>query len=128
MSINPNSGAAPLSPHVPDDLIAGDAQIRAVSGVIPAGSDIARGAVLGQVTATGAWILSLAAAADGSQTPRGILGEGTDGVLAADATRPVYIAGDFNERRITIGAGHDLDSVRAAFLGTPLFIQTTVSR
>lgn len=125
MSTNPSFGADTDSPYVPDNLIAGDARIRTRTVSIGAGN-LSRGAVLGIVTASGEYVLSASAAADGSQTPVAILAADTDASGGA-VEAPVYIAGDFNERQLVLGTGHDLDSVKAAFLGTPVFIQPSVS-
>lgn len=130
MSINPSFGAAPDSPYVPDNLIAGDATIRTETVRIKQGQVLKRGAVLGIITAaeSGAvdeYVLSLATASDDSEDPVAILAIDVDATAGA-VEAPVYIAGDFNERRLILGAGHDLDSVKAAFRGTPLFIQPSV--
>jgi hypothetical protein len=43
-----------------------------------------RGSLMGKITATGKWVLSVAAAVDGSQDPRGVLLHDVD-ATAADA-------------------------------------------
>ena len=124
MSINPSSGLE--GTYSPDNLIAGDAMVRAEDVTIESGQDLVRGAVLGRVTATGEFKLSASAAGDGSETPVGILANDVDATGGATEA-PVYVAGDFNERELTLGTGHTLATVRNAFRGTPIFIQSSVS-
>lgn len=113
--------------YSPDNLIASDFPVQTEDVTIESGQNLERGAVLGQVTATGAFKLSATAAGDGSETPVAILARDTDASGAAVDGAPVYIAGGFNERSLVLGTGHDLESVRNAFRGTPVFIKPTVS-
>ena len=56
--------------YAPDKLIAGNAHLLVGRKVtIISGQNLVRGAVLGKITASGKYNLSLSAAADGSQTP-----------------------------------------------------------
>jgi hypothetical protein len=80
------------------------------------------GAVLGKVTATGQYRLSLAASEDGSEVPSKILAVHVNATSAA-ADAPVWASGLFEETELTLGTGHDVDAVHAAFDGTPLFIR-----
>lgn len=113
--------------YSPDNLIAGDAEVRAENVTIENGQDLQRGAVLGRVAASGEFKLSASGATDGSETPVAILARDTDASGGAVSGAPAYIAGDFNERELTLGTGHTLDSIKNAFRGTPIFIQPTVS-
>lgn len=89
--------------------------------VIAAGQVLRRGAVVGQVTATKQWVLSLAAANDGSQTPKGIMPFRVDATAEAK-NAAVYVAGGrFINSSLILGAGHTLDTVHAAFDGKPVF-------
>lgn len=124
MSTNPSFGTE--GTYSPDNLIAGDAPLRAEDVTIENGQNLTRGAVLGKVTGSGEYKLSATAAGDGSETPVAILAKDTDASGGA-VEAPVYIAGDFNERSLTLGTGHTLASVKAAFLGTPIFIQPSVA-
>ena len=96
----------------PDRLVASDGvgllseQITLLSG-----QNQVRGALLGKVTASGKYILSLSAAEDGSEVPVGVLAEDTD-ASAADVSTPAYVRGDFDENEITFGTGHTAASVR----------------
>jgi hypothetical protein len=55
--------------------------------------------------------LAVAAATDGSHTPRAILAEDRD-ATAADKECLIYERGDFDEGALTYGAGHTADTVR----------------
>lgn len=94
-----------------DALIAGNAHLLVGRKVtIATGQNLVRGAVLGKVTATGKYLLSLSAAADGSQTPDLILAEYCD-ASAGDKSVLAYARGDFNSRALTLGAGHTVASI-----------------
>lgn len=108
----------------PDLLVGGDHPIRTVGVTILAGQNLLRGALLGKITASGKYVLSLSAAADGSQTPVAILVEDTNAV--ADTNAPAYVAGDFNANQMTIGTGHTVDSVRDALHGRSIYLHTAV--
>lgn len=63
------------------------------------------------VTGSGKYLLSAAAATDGSAVPRAILAEDTD-ASAADVATVAYVEGGFDENEVTLGAGHTVDSIR----------------
>lgn len=86
-----------------------------------AGQNLVRGAVLGKITASGKYTLSLAAAVDGSQVPAAILVDDTD-ASAADKGVLVYTRGDFIASGLTLGAGHTAASVHAATKDLGIFI------
>jgi hypothetical protein len=65
---------------------------------------------------SGKYVLSVAAAANGSQTPDLILAEDTD-ATAGDKTTVAYYAGQFNQAALTLGAGHTADSIREGLRG-----------
>jgi hypothetical protein len=69
--------------------------------------------VLGQITADKKYIKSLAAATDGSQVVDAILAEDVD-ATSADVEAIVYIAGEFDQDALILGAGHTLGSIDAA--------------
>lgn len=96
----------------PDRLIAGG-QIGLITRKITliTGQNLQRGAVLGKITASSKYNLSLSAAGDGSQTPDLILAEATD-ATAADKVTTAYVTGVFNDRAVTLGAAHTADTVR----------------
>lgn len=95
-----------------DQLIAGNAMLLTSWPItLDAGQNLLRGAVLGKITATGNYTLSLEASVDGSQVPDLILVEDTD-ATAGDTQTIAYARGDFNENELTIGTGHTADSIR----------------
>ena len=98
--------------YAPDALLAGNAHLLVARKVtVLTGQVLSRGAVLGTITASGKTILSLAAAADGSQTPDLILAEDVD-ATDSDVTALAYERGDFNALAATLGTGHTAVSVR----------------
>lgn len=95
----------------PDNLIAGPLPIAHTKVTLIAGQNVARGAVLGKITASGKYNLSLSAAVDGSQVPDAIAAQAVD-ATAADAEILVYTRGDFNQDALTLGAAHTIASIR----------------
>jgi hypothetical protein len=81
-------------------------QVATISG----GQALPRGAVLGQVTATGAYVLATASASDGSQDPCAILADYID-ASAGDVQGGVYVAGLFNADRIKLDDSLSLANV-----------------
>jgi hypothetical protein len=101
------SATAPI-----EKLIAGNAHLlNARSITLISGQNLVRGAVLGKITASGKYNLSLSAAVDGSQTPDLILAEDCD-ASGGDKPALAYSRGDFNENALTIGTAHTAASIR----------------
>jgi hypothetical protein len=93
-----------------DKLIAGDSDsIIADKVTLVSGQVVVRGAVLGKITASGKYNLSLSAAADGSQTPDRICAQDCD-ASGGDAECLVYRTGRFNDNALTLGTGHTVAS------------------
>lgn len=99
--------------YTPDNLLAGEYPRVERVVTIAAGADLAKGAVLGRVTANGKFKLSASASTDGSQTPDAVLAEKAN-AAGGDVQAVVYFSGEFNENALVLGAGHTLDSVRIA--------------
>jgi hypothetical protein len=98
--------------YTPDRLIATNpGLLNAVSITLISGQNLARGALLGKITASGKYTLSLSAASDGSQVPDAIL---VDAVNASggDVVCPAYNRGDFQAQAVILGASHTVASVR----------------
>lgn len=94
-----------------DKLIAGNAHLLVGKKVtLVSGQNLARGAVLGKITANSKYNLSLAAASDGSQTPDLILAEDCN-ASSGDKEALAYSRGDFNINGLTIGTGHTAASI-----------------
>jgi hypothetical protein len=71
---------------------------------------VARGTVLGKITASGKLIPSASAAADGSQTPYAVAAEDVD-TTNADADGVAYLAATLNQNSLVYGAGHTAATV-----------------
>lgn len=96
----------------PDDIVNGNHHLLVARNItLISGQNLTRGAVLGKITASGKYNLSLSAAGDGSQTPDLILAEDTD-ASGGDKVTIAYERGDFIEDRLTIGTAHTADSIR----------------
>lgn len=106
-----------------DNLLAGDAIQAVTESITLASGNLARGAVLGRVTASGNWVLSASAASDGSQVPRAILAEPTDASGGARTT-VAYLTGEFNTAALTFGAGHTVANTRDGLRGLGIFLKT----
>ncbi|EKF17070.1 head decoration protein [Nitratireductor pacificus] len=109
--------------YAPNDLIVSDIPV-VTRNVTLTGGPYERGTVLGRITATDKYTISLAAAADGSEVPAIVLafdadGSGNDVVVAA------YASAGLDASKLHFGAGHDADSVEAAFrtAGRSLFVR-----
>lgn len=115
------AGVTSATSPTPDQLVAGnEALLIARKATLAAGQNLARGALLGKVTSSGAYVLSLSAAVDGSQTPVAVLAHDTDATGAAAETL-IYERGDFNQAAITFGTGHTAESVRAGLRALGIF-------
>lgn len=112
--------------YTPGRLIAGSYPIVTEVCTVAAGADAVRGSVMGRITASGKWVLSLSAASDGSQTPKGILVDNA-AAASADVAGAVYRSGEFAEAALTIGTGHTVASVREALAQTSVFVRSTVA-
>lgn len=95
------------------------------SGANAAGAPLKRGALLGRVTATDKYILSVATATDGSQVPSAVLAADTD-ASAADVKTPAYFEGEFAGEIMTIDASWTIATVQAALrqAGSALFVRS----
>lgn len=94
----------------PKQLLAdGDYTTRKVT--ILSGQNLKAGAVIGKITASGKYILSLSAASDGSQTPDFVLGQDAD-ASAGDVEALAFETGQFNASALTLGTAHTISSIR----------------
>ncbi|MDD2056317.1 head decoration protein [Pseudomonas sp. GD03860] len=108
--------------YQPRQLSAGDFPIAMDTGVIAAGQDLTRGAVLGQVTATQEYLLCKAAAEDGSQVPKAILDQDVDTASGAKSA-PIRLTGQVLGSQLTLGEGLTLAAAKAALRPLCLFIR-----
>ncbi len=85
---------------------------------------LAKGSVLGRVTATGKLKLSASAAGDGSEVPMAILQEDLDtSSPAGDVVYAPFIKGKFNPEALILGAGHTIASVTAPLRDRGIFLE-----
>ncbi|MEJ1409378.1 MAG: head decoration protein [Candidatus Sedimenticola sp. (ex Thyasira tokunagai)] len=107
-----------------DNLIAGSVpQIATDDGTLITGQNLARGAVVGRITATGKLTECDNAAVDGSETPLGIMVHPID-ATAADKNCLIYVAGAFHADEMTWHASFDTDPEKlAAFDGTAILLR-----
>ncbi|WP_308721027.1 head decoration protein [Komagataeibacter xylinus] len=112
---------------VPDQLVAGNCKIVTQPITIGASQTLLRGAVLGKVTATGEYILSVATATDGSEVPCAILVE--DVTTAAGATAPgdAYVMGEFNTNYMTYDASWTVATLTEAMRPYAIYLKTSIS-
>ncbi len=115
---------------VTDQLIASNSDLLLGKAItLAAGQNLARGAVLGKLTATGQYVLSRAndgdtppvAIVDGSEVPDLILVESVDASLSAKPALG-YRRGDFQGASLTLGTGHTLASVEEDLRGKGIFL------
>jgi hypothetical protein len=110
--------------YTPDKLFDRDTITR-VKTIASGAGVLARGSLLGKVTATGKYILSLAAASDGSEVPDLILLEPVD-ASAADVNAAVAIAGQFAIQGVTFGAGHTAASTEAVLRTKDIYLSNVI--
>ena len=109
--------------YTPDNLIAGEYPRVARVVTIASGANLAQGALLGKITASGKFKLSASAATDGSEVPDAILAEAAN-ATAADVQAVVYFSGEFNESALSLGAGHTLASIKAGLRDRNIYLRT----
>lgn len=109
----------------PDQLIAGNLKCITDTGTIGAGV-LARGTVLGQITASGNYIVSVKTAVDGSQVPSAVLADAAD-ASGGPVLAPLYLTGEFNANALTFDASWTLATLKAALRAETIFIKNAVS-
>jgi hypothetical protein len=107
--------------YSPKEILAGNYPLATDMVTVAAGQVLPEGAVLGQITSTKEYVLSLAAATDGSQVPSVILADAVDASAAADKA-PVYLSGDFVARNLTFGTGHAAVSTKAGLRDLNIYL------
>ena len=122
MDYNPSASLTSAT-NTPDNLIAGPGSITRKVTLIT-GQNVVRGAVLGKITASGKYNLSLSAAADGSQTPDLICAQDCN-ATAADAECLAYEAGRFNGTALVLGTAHTIASIQEGLRVKGIHILTT---
>lgn len=112
--------------YSPDNLIAGSTALVTEAVTVASSAKLVRGSVLGNITASGKYILSTSAAEDGSQTPAVVLVEDCDASTGDVANVAVFVKGEFNENALTLGEGHTIASVKAPLREGGIYIKTSV--
>jgi hypothetical protein len=111
---------------VPDQLIAGNLKLVTSTVTFAAGNTLVRGQVVGQVTASGDYIPSVATATDGSQVPCGIVVDAVDASAAA-AQGAIYEMGEFNANYMTFDTSWTLAALSRALRQFSIFVKTGLS-
>lgn len=109
----------------PNGLIVGHNDVVDDKIVLITGQNLARGAVLGKITASGKYTLSASGASDGSEAPVCVLAFAVD-ATAADKDCRAYFTGEFDGVKLVYGTGHTAATVNAAFraAGQAIFVRT----
>lgn len=89
---------------------------------IVSGQNLAKGAVLGQITSGGKYKLALAASNDGSEDPVAILAEACD-ASGGDKSAYVYYTCGVRERALVFGTGITAAAFRRKLAQKGIFIQ-----
>lgn len=111
--------------YIPDQLVSGPLQLVTDTVTITGGKAYKRGTVLGVVTASGGYQLSVKTATDGSEVPSAILVDDVD-ATAGDVQGGVYLMGEFNGHRIIIDNSWTVETVAQALRPSSIFIRDVV--
>lgn len=105
-----NASAATADPVAFKNLVQSDDITTRVVTII-SGQNLEAGAVLGKITASSKYNLSLDAAADGSETPDLVLFQDCD-ASGGDTEAVAIESGTVVASALTLGTGHTVDSIR----------------
>ncbi|HIF5760731.1 TPA: head decoration protein [Raoultella ornithinolytica] len=120
-SQNPFAPGTKSALFVPDQLIAGTLQLVTDTGIITGGA-YKRGTVLGMVTASGKYTLSVNTATDGSETPVAILVDDVD-AATTDQNGGLYLMGEFNQNHIIFDDSWTVLTLKAALRPLAIFLK-----
>lgn len=129
MGIDFNPVVGDWTATVSDDLLAGDNVGPVTEGritIISGAGELARGTLLGKITASGKYLKSLSTANDGSQTPVAILANDVNAGSSDVTNALVYTAGEFNERKVIFGTAHTAASTRDALRARGIHLKDAV--
>lgn len=113
------------STFVPDQLIANNLQLVTDTVMVSGTAPLVRGTVLGQVTASGEYVLSLKTASDGSEKPCAILVDYVDPTNGA-VSAGIYQMGMFNQNRLTFDASWTLPALKDALRPLSIFLRDSL--
>lgn len=122
---NPWSPGMQSSTYVPDQLIANNLQLVTDTVTVSGTAPLVRGTVLGQVTASGEYVLSVKTAGDGSETPCAILVDYVDPANGA-VSAGIYQMGMFNQNRITFDASWTVPELKDALRPLSIFLRDSL--
>lgn len=125
MDVNLQPKFGDVGTYTPDNLIGGTAVNVVTESIVIDTGNLKRGALLGRITATGKYVLSLSASSDGSEVPRAILAEDAD-ATSADVTTVGFLTGEFNTAAMTFGTGHTAASVKDGLRDLGIFLKTNL--
>jgi len=105
-----------------DNLISGAFPLVTKKVTIASGENVVRGTLMGKITASGKYVKSLAASADGSQNPNAILVRSVD-ATAEDKKGEIYLTGQINKEKVIFGTGHTAASTEEALRDLGIFLE-----
>lgn len=112
----------------PDQLISGDnPSNRGTPATITDGEVVVRGHIMGITLATGKWLISLNAATDGSEVPRGVAVEAIS-PSGSDGESLVFTKGEFNQDKVTFGAGQTLANTKTDLQDVGIYLVDPVTK
>lgn len=121
---NPFAPGMKSSLFIPDQLIAGFLQL-VTDTVTVTGGAYKRGTVLGIISASGAYTLSVKSAADGSETPLAILVDDVD-ASSGDQLAGVYLMGEFNQNHVIIDDSWAMADIKTALRPFAIFLKDSL--
>jgi hypothetical protein len=108
---------------VHDGLLVGDFPVHTQAVTVGQSQTLARGCVVGKITATGYIIACAHDAVDGSQTPYGVMVEAVT-TTSAELPGLVYDFGLFASDKLTFGGTSDIDDLKDAMKAANLYVNT----
>jgi hypothetical protein len=110
------AGFASNSSYQPKNILANSDDVTTRKVTILSGQNLAVGAVIGKITTGGKYVLSAAAASDGSETPDLVLAEACD-ASGGDREAIAYEVATVVSTALVLGAGHSVASIREGLRG-----------
>lgn len=122
---NPWRPAVVQDTYVPDQLVSGPLQLVTDTVILTGAQTYRRGTVMGIITASGKYQISVKTATDGSEVPSAILVDDVD-ATAADINGGVYLMGEFNGHRMILDTSWDLATIAPALRPFGIFVRSVV--
>ena len=111
--------------YTPDRLLAGAFPKATQEVTVAAGNNLARGTVLGMVTADGKCLAVDSALENGAEKPYAILAEPVD-ATDADAVGMAYLSGSFNQNALVFGGTDTVDTHRDALRDLSIYLKDSI--